>query len=178
MGFCKTSVRPATVEDAFAIGQVHAESSRGTYQGIFPEAWLSRFSVEERARRWKERLTAPDPRDVSLAGCDESGRIVGFLSGGAERTGQLGCEGELYAIYLLPAAQRQGLGRLLVKRLVAALRPMGINSMAVWVLARNPAVRFYEGLGGKRIAERQHERAGEWFEEIAYGWSDLARFPE
>ncbi len=101
---------------------------------------------------------------------------MGFLSGGAERSGQLGCDCELYAVYLLPAAQRRGLGTLLVNRLVAALLSSGFHSMAVWVLARNPSVKFYEALGGKIIAERQLEREGESFREIAYAWSDLARF--
>jgi hypothetical protein len=50
---------------------------------------------------------------------------------------------------------------------------MGFNSMAVWVLARNPSRRFYEALGATIITEQQIERGGESYTEIAYGWSDL-----
>ncbi len=64
------NVRLATPEDALAIARVHIESSRATYQGIYSDAWLNRFSVGERARRWTEILTAPTPHQVSLAGCD------------------------------------------------------------------------------------------------------------
>lgn len=53
---------------------------------------------------------------------------------------------------------------------------MGVASMATWVLARNPSRKFYEALGGKVIAEREVDRDGESFAEIAYGWSDLSKF--
>jgi hypothetical protein len=48
--------------------------------------------------------------------------------------------------------------------------------MAVWVLARNPSRKFYEALGGKVIAEKEIERDGESFVEVAYGWNDLRKF--
>ena len=121
-------------------------------------------------------LTKNEPQLVTLVGCDESESVVGFVCGGAERTGRLGCDGELHAIYLLQAAQRQGLGTLLVRRFVRELRSLGFASMAVWVLARNPSRVFYEALGGKVIAEQEIERDSESFAEIAYGWSDLSKF--
>lgn len=99
--------------------------------------------------------------------------MVGFAGGGAERSGNLKCDGELYAIYLLQAEQRRGLGTLLFQRFVTELRSRGFGSMAVWVLARNPACRFYEALGGKLISEKTIERDGESFVEVAYGWPDL-----
>jgi hypothetical protein len=48
--------------------------------------------------------------------------------------------------------------------------------MAVWVLARNPATKFYEALGGRLITEQQIERGGESYLEIAYGWRNLSEF--
>ena len=104
------------------------------------------------------------------------GSIVGFISGGVERTGRLGYEGEVYAIYLLQLAQRQGLGTLLVQHFVRELRARGAGSMAVWVLAANPFRQFYEALGGKLVAEQQIERGGQSFTESAYGWQDLITF--
>ena len=101
---------------------------------------------------------------------------MGFISGGAERTGGLGCDGEFYGIYLLQPAQRQGLGTQLVRRFVHELKTQGISSMAVWVLALNPCKKFYEALGATAISEQQIERGGQWFTEVAYGWSDLGSF--
>jgi len=79
-------------------------------------------------------------------------------------------------MYLIESVQRQGLGTLLIRRFVSELRSAGFTSMAVWVLARNPSRRFYEGLGGKLITEQQIVRGGESYVEIAYGWSDLSAY--
>lgn len=170
------SIRPAVVEDAHAIARVHVESSRTTYKGIFPETLLDRLSVSDRTRLWNETLAKPPTRFVTLVAFDEAGEVVGFVCGGAERTGQLGCDGELQAMYLLEDVQRQGLGTLLIRRFVRELRSVGFNSLAVWVLARNPSRRFYEALGGRVITEKQIERGGESYVEVAYGWGDLSEF--
>ena len=172
----ESSIRPAVVEDAPAIARVHVESSRTTYKGIFPQNLLDGLSVSDRARVWNETLTKPPIRFVTLVVCDDAGSVVGFICGGEERTGQLGCDGELQAMYLLEGVQRRGLGTLLIRRFVRELRSRGFRAMAVWVLARNPSKRFYEALGGRLITQQQIERGGESYVEIAYGWSDLSEF--
>jgi GNAT superfamily N-acetyltransferase len=170
------TIRPAMVEDAPAIAQVHVDSWRTTYKGIFPESLLDGLSVSDRARSWNEILTRPPARLVTLVACDGAGKVVGFVCGGAERTGQLGCDGELHAMYLLEGVQRRGLGALMIRRFARDLRSTGFNSMAVWVLARNPSRRFYEALGGRLITQQEIERGGESYVEVAYGWSNLTEF--
>jgi GNAT superfamily N-acetyltransferase len=174
--FDERTIRPAVVEDAPAIALVHVGSWKTTYKGIFPESVLDRLSVADRTRFWNETLAKPSARFVTLVACDEVGSVVGFICGGAERTGQLGCDGELQAMYLLESVQRHGLGTSLIRRFVRELRSEGFHSMAVWVLGRNPSRRFYEALGGQAIAEQQIERGGESYVEIAYAWRDLTEF--
>jgi GNAT superfamily N-acetyltransferase len=170
------SIRLAVPEDGPAIARVHGESWKTTYRGIFPEAVLERLSVADRTQFWNDTLARPPARFVTLVACNGAGSVVGFVCGGAERTGELGCDGELQAMYLLEGVQRQGLGSLLIRRFVRELRSAGFHSMAVWVLARNPARRFYEALGGMRITEKEIERGGESHMELAYGGSDLNAF--
>ena len=176
MMFDERTIRPAVVEDAPAIAQVHVESWKTTYKGIFPESLLDRLSVSDRTRSWNETLAKPPARFVTLVACDDAGGVVGFVCGGAERTGQLGCDGELQAMYLLERVQRRGLGTLLIRRFVRELRSLGFDSMAVWVLGRNTSRRFYEALGGRVMTEQQIERGGESYVEIGYGWRDLSQF--
>ncbi len=171
------NIRPALVDDARAIAEVHVESWKSTYRGIFPETFLNQLSVEKRECYWRDSLAANEPPSViTLAGCDAGGKVVAFVSGGKERTGQLGCGGELYAIYLRQEAQRKGLGTLLVRRFVQELDMRGFGSLAVWVLDLNPSKRFYEWLGGKVIGQQQIERGGQPFIEVAYGWQSLNMF--
>jgi GNAT superfamily N-acetyltransferase len=172
------SIRPAAIYDARAIAEVHTESYNSAYRGIFPEALLNGISMEKRESSWRDLLAAHEsPSSITLVGCDAGGGVDGFASGGKERTGQLGCDGELYAIYLRQESQRKGLGALLVRHFVHELVARGFGSMAVWVLALNPSRRFYECLGGKVIGEQKIERGGQTFIEVAYGWQSLNIFP-
>jgi len=171
------NIRPAVIEDARAIAEVHVESWRSTYKGIFPEALLNGLSVEKRESSWRDSLAAHEPPSaITIVGCEAGGSVVGFASGGKERTGKLGCDGELYAIYLQQEAQRKGLGASLVRQFVRELDTRGFDSMAVWVLALNPSRRFYESLGGKVIGQQHIERGGQPFIEVAYGWQSLNVF--
>jgi GNAT superfamily N-acetyltransferase len=103
---------------------------------------------------------------------DESGEIVGFASGGPERSGDAAYGGELYAIYILLPYQQRGIGRRLSFAVVERLARAGIRSMLIWVLADNPARRFYEALGGREVDRKQVEIGGAVLDEVAYGWSD------
>jgi len=171
------TIRPALVLDARAIAEVHVETWKSAYRGIFSETLLAGLSVETRERYWRDSLAAPEPSAaITLVGCDPAGAVVAFVSGGKERTGQLGCDAELCAIYLRPEAQRKELGTSLVRRFVEDLHLRGFASLAVWVLALKPAKRFYERLGGTVIGQRQIERGGQTFIEVAYGWMSLSMF--
>jgi GNAT superfamily N-acetyltransferase len=170
------NIRTAMIHDAAAIAEVHVESWKSTYAGIFPRTLLGDLSVEQRKCFWQDSLAVPSV--ITLVACGTGGGVMGFITGGEERTGQLHCEGEIYAIYLRQEAQRQGLGTLIVRRFVRELRTRGFASMAVWVVALNPSRDFYERLGGKVIGERQFERGGQSFTEIAYGWHNLSTFSE
>jgi GNAT superfamily N-acetyltransferase len=128
------NVRPAIVHDARAIAEVHVESWKSTYRGIFPDALLDGLDVEKRESFWRGALAAHEPPSaITIVGCNAGGNVVAFVSGGQERTGQLGCDGELYAIYLRQEAQRKGLGTLLVRQFVDELATRGFSSMVVWV---------------------------------------------
>ena len=170
------NVRPAAIHDARAVAEVHVESWKSTYRGIFPDALLDGLSVEKRESGWRDLLAGEEPSAITMVGCDAGGSVVGFISGGKERTGELGCDGELYAIYLRQVAQRKGLGTLLVRQCAHALDARGFGSMAVWVLALNPSRVFYERLGATVIGQKDIERGGQTFLEVAYGWRSLSVF--
>ncbi|NEP63192.1 MAG: GNAT family N-acetyltransferase [Symploca sp. SIO2G7] len=168
-------VREATHSDVAAMARVHVDTWRTTYRGIVPDKLLANLSYEKRENGWHQVLkNASEDGNFTYIAEDESGKIIGFANGGLERASDPVYKGELNAIYILMSHQRKGIGRELVRTVTQKLSQMEIYSMLVWVLAENPAYRFYETLGGQKVYEKEIERGGAKLIEIAYGWQDIA----
>jgi GNAT superfamily N-acetyltransferase len=166
-------IREAVVADAAGIARVHVDSWRSTYAGLLPAGFLAGLSYTGREEVWRRTLANPLAQTCVYVAESAGGQIAGFANGGAERTGQTGYDGELYAIYLLANFQRRGLGSRLVRAVAARLAAFGCASLLVWVLATNPARTFYERIGGRYVSEQEIEIGGERVREVAYGWPDL-----
>jgi GNAT superfamily N-acetyltransferase len=165
------TVRTATAADSFAIAETHVASWRATYPGIVPQAYIDSLKVEEFAPRWHERLANPSDQHILVA--EQGGAVCGFASGGPGRGQIEGHPGELYAIYLSPAAEGRGIGSRLFWGIARALAWSGRNGMYAWALQQNPACRFYERIGGVLLREATIEIGGAMLVEVAYGWLDL-----
>ena len=166
-------IRRATELDIDAIARVHVASWQSTYRGILPPSYLDNLEIDDRVSLWRRVLI--DYRDrhtVYVAESSEAG-VVGFASAGQTIDGALGCDREIYAIYLLAEHQGRGLGRRLVAAVASELASGGARSLCLWVLAANPSRGFYEHLGGRAIHAKTVEIGGLTLEEIAYGWEDM-----
>jgi GNAT superfamily N-acetyltransferase len=178
------TIREAVCEDSGGIARVHVESWQTTYRGIMPADYLANLKVEQRQTFWSSLLCAEqgkqgeqgeqsqqDQQIIYVAA--DAGQIIGFASGGAERSKDKEYDGELYAIYLLASYQRKGLGRELLRPIAEGLEQAGKQSMLVWVLAENPSRGFYEALGGQAVRSQLVTIGEMSYEETGYGWSDL-----
>ena len=155
-------IRQATPADAPDIAKVNVESWRSTYKGIVPDQYLNGMSLEKRERQW--RLIIENPDSIVLVAELEGGRIIGYISGGRERSGKSPFEGELYAIYLLKDCQRKG---------IREMRNQHITNMLVWVIEENPSKCFYELIGGKPFFKEKLIISGKELQEVGYGWPSL-----
>lgn len=164
------TIREAIAEDAAAIAHVHLASWKTTYPGIIPQAYIDGLRVEDGIARWQERLDGHGP--LTLVAEDASG-IFGFASGGPTIHPVEGFDAELGAIYLLASHQGRGAGRALVEGTAERLEQQGFVSLVVWALRDNAACRFYERLGGVRVAEQTIEIGGVALPEVAFGWPDI-----
>ena len=169
-------LRPAQVDDALAIARVHVDTWRTTYVGIVPGEHLANLSYERCQTGWIEHLSNSQSGECTFVAEAQSGQIVAFASGGPLRDALAGSDGELYNIYVLKSFQGMGYGRLLVSQVARDLASRGYHSLVIWVLRDNPACRFYEGLGGRLVAEKVVEIGGKQLSDVAYVWSDLAVF--
>ena len=70
------------------------------------------------------------------------------------------------------AASGRGVGRALFDATYFELARRGHPDMLVWVLATNPARRFYEHLGGEPAGENFCDIGGARLKEVGYGWRD------
>lgn len=163
-------IRKATSEDAEGIAIEHVKSWQTTYKDILPQDILTGLSYRQRQKQWAKNI---ENSNVYVAE-DMDGDIIGFSTGGRERTGKYpGFSGELYAIYILEEYQRQGIGKKLLKQVLEELERANHHSVLVWVLEHNPAADFYESSGAIFLDKTDIQIAGNTYQELAYGWDRL-----
>lgn len=163
-------IRKAGLADAKGIAKVHVDSWQTTYKNIVPDEYLNQLTYERREQLWRSNLV----NDLVFIAENKANEIVGFSSGGEERTGKYpGYSGELYAIYILKEYQRNGLGQLLFEPVIEDLLQKNISTMIIKVLEDNNSRLFYEALGGKQIDTVEETISGKKLNECVYGWDDI-----
>lgn len=142
------TIRLATIEDAAAVAEVHVRTWQSAYRGLLPDHALNSMTPEQRRPMWERLLgAAPGTASVIVAVCGDM--VAGIASfGPADDAVAAISVFELYALYVDPAAQRQGIGRLLLLGAEDAMQRAGSTLGQLWVLDGNePAQRFYRSHG-------------------------------
>ena len=142
------TIRPASVDDADAVGEVHVRAWQSAYRGVMPDDYLDGLRAQDHATRWREHLMAPSS-DTHLLVVVDDHRVVGFASLGPARGRDVPCDiGQLYAINLDPDVWGRGLGRALLSGVTERLRALGYVEAVLWVVPDNQrARRLYESEG-------------------------------
>lgn len=166
-------VRDAVPDDAAAILGVRNTTWQTAYAHVFPAESLRGLgdAVEDWTESLRERIASP-------AGCahtlvvEADGRIAGFASLGSTGDGEDYPEhvGELYAIYVLPDAQGQGIGQALMVETLSRLRAEAFSEAVLWVLEDNPRTRRFYELSGWRPdgSVKEEEWLGTLVREVRY----------
>jgi ribosomal protein S18 acetylase RimI-like enzyme len=166
------TVRTAKPADARRIASVHYQSWQTTYAGILPLDVIASRAGRKSEAAWRRRLALATVGETTFV-AERSGEIVGFANCGDARHRLEGLEAEVYALYVLQAHQRRGVGRELVRACARHFVLNGHFGFYLWVLKANRARLFYEALGGEEIGEKSERLGLHSFSEIAYGWHDL-----
>lgn len=156
------AVRPATVEDAAQLGPLQLRAWWRAYADIVDPHLLMEWDEESRAAHWSEILAAGEPTRTLVA--EIAGSIRGFVSVGPSREdpGEPSV-GEVWALYVDPAAQGAGLGGVLLAAGEDALRAAGHTSAVLGVLEENGLARaFYARHGWTLVpgSESSHPWGG------------------
>ena len=163
--------RDAVPEDWAAIADLHIASWRSAYRGILPETYLDDTIFEERRAFWRSALAGQRGDDlviVATRGLELNGVMAVRL--GADR----GYDATIENLHVRPDLRGGGLGRRLIAAAAERLMAAAVSTICLWVFDRNEsAIRFYEGLGGKREARGFDDFAGAQTPHTQIIWTDL-----
>lgn len=166
------SIRRATFEDAEAIAAIHVKSWKSTYNDLLDEEDLSNITYENRRALWETVLKMEKSGTCTFVICDEK-QMVGFISGGPERTKRFDYDSEIYNIYLLDSFQKKGLGARLLNAFSEEMLAIGYKTILVWVIKQNPSSRFYERYKAEPVGEEMITIGDGRYQETAYGWKNI-----
>ena len=162
------SIRRARPGDAPALSEVFETAWREAYQGVIPGVALERMIARRGPPWWREAIG----RNRALVVLDNAGTLAGYAAYGRCRARSLPAEGEVDELYLAPVYQGLGFGSRLFKAVRNDLSDKGAPRVVVWSLAENPRARaFYEGLGGRVIAQSSEGAGGTQLAKVAYLFS-------
>ena len=167
-------IRPARVEDAEAIGWISVTAWRETYAGIMPDDYLAALSIEQRAAAFRDGIAKPGDKQAIFVALDGTARVVGFAVSGPTREVSLGTDGEIFAINLVAAAKRQGLGLRLMAAMAAHLSNQNFSQAGLWVIDQNASARrFYETLDGHETTRKTQIFGAKSVLELGYAWHSV-----
>ena len=160
-----TSIRTATPADITDLARVHVQSLRETYVHIIPRTFLNELSLESREAQWRRTFEVGSTVFVAVI----ADQIVGFVSCG--RIQAKGSDGEVYALNLLRSHHGLGIGKALFEAALEVMRSQGKRRVIVWVLADNPARKFFHCMGGVQKSEKIIEIGGVKLLELGFAFT-------
>ncbi|HLE12816.1 MAG TPA: GNAT family N-acetyltransferase [Bacteriovoracaceae bacterium] len=164
-------IRPAKSSDAESCAKIHMQSWEETYRGIMPDSILNSVKFESRLKMWGKIIS--EPNIFTFVAEVKGEGIVGYCSGGKNRSSLFPGHGEISGIYLLKKYQGMGIGVALFNRGMRHLTSLGFSKMALWVLTENKTRQFYEKLGGTPGPCQDVPVEGTVLKEISYVWNDI-----
>jgi len=160
-------IRKAEPQDGAAIADVHHSAWKVAYAGIIPHGALTRMLSRRGVAWWEGAIR----RSATVLVVEIGGEIAGYATLGRNRAHDLKQQGEIYELYLRPEYQGIGLGSRLFAAARARLRAHGLKGLVVWALEDNAnALSFYEGAGGRDVAESVEVFDQKALRKVAFVW--------
>jgi len=165
-------LRDVVPSDAPSLAHIVCTANEQAFRGLVPDACLE-FSEAESTANWQRTFSQGLPNDDYMLIAETPVKACAGYVWAGPNTKDSVYQAELRQIMILPAYQRQGLGRRLVSAVAQRLLDIGLNSMRVEVLRVNPNRAFYERIGGQFVSEHAYDWDGVTLSECVYGWRDI-----
>jgi ribosomal protein S18 acetylase RimI-like enzyme len=167
MNTLSIDIRKAEPSDAEDIADVHHAAWQGAYAGIIPHRALNAMINRRGSAWWANAIR----RAATVLVVEIGGKVAGYATVGRNRARDLPQQGEIYELYLRPEYQGVGLGSRLFAAAREKLAAHGLKGMVVWALEDNAnALAFYEGAGGRDVAEGVEVFDQKALRKVAFVW--------
>lgn len=160
-------VRTALAADGPAIAAVKYRAFGTSYRGVLADDFLDRRDVVPPPGYWVGRALVPPSRRHRLLVWGRPGRVQGYVDTGPAHPGELTGDGgspsvgEIFELYVDPAAQRAGGGTRLLNDAVEALFAAGFEELELSVVATNARARaVYAAAGWHETGRVEHVDLG------------------
>jgi len=152
------AIARATGRDAAALRDLHTRTWADTYASLLPEDYYARRLNAHRVRDWEALIREQEERGGGVLVARGSAGLAGLCQYGPsdDQDEPPGRVGQIFRLYVLPACQRQGVGRLLLATSAELLVSSGASSLTLWALEADRRARgFYERLGWRLDGARR-----------------------
>lgn len=165
-------LRRADLSDAGLLAELQRQTWRETYAGMLPQDILDAMTPARLVRAWRRSLSEQEgdlDRLVLIAELNDE--PVGYISGGKARALNAPWEAEVEQLYVIRAAQGDGVGSAMMAEAARWFLERGLFSLGLWVVRANArARRFYEALGGDEVATARERMQGFLIPVAGYAW--------
>lgn len=160
-------IRKATIDDGESITLVHIKGWQESFKGIIQQKTLDTLSYE---KRFALRQSVLSDSSIACIVAEVDSHVVGFCDVGPARTEpDSDFKGEVYALYVLAAYQRMGIGLALWNQGVSYLHEHRLIPFMVWTLEKNQKARaFYEKQSGVVCGTKLVTIDHELYDEVQY----------
>lgn len=138
-------IRPIQKEDIETVCNIVNDNWKLVYSGYVNENLLSKASCIERAKKLEADFSSG--RLLSYI-YEDYGKVIALLSiGDTADDDKIGAF-EIWSIYILKTAQKQGIGSLLIEFAEEQALKHGYSEIVIWAFTKNiQAISFYEKHG-------------------------------
>jgi len=151
-GITQSAFRESALADGDLIANLHAESWRHAYRGIFPDTFLDRQAAEERRHYWHARLADLAAKDSLVLLAEANGSPAGFVCVETQSEPEWGAFVD--NLHVLPRYHGQGIGKRLIAAAAEWARSRGKRRIYLWAYEQNKHARgFYESQGWKAVEQ-------------------------
>lgn len=171
-------IKVAEYADYSRIAELHAQSWKYFYRGIFAQDYLNRDVFDDRALIWQTRLINP-PFNQHVLIAEDKGKLCGFICAFGNHDFERGTI--IDALHVDINHRGQGVGKALVTEMLQWIEQFFPDSgVYLEVIAGNDqAVEFYDHLGGQNSEERLWDSpCGRKITELVYTWTSPAAFAD